>query len=371
MSDPTRDFDEQETNLQPEPVERREDERVSTSLKVNYENCDEFVVAYASDISQGGLFIETPELLPEGSVARLLVSLPNDGPTLKIIARVAHWVAEGERTGMGMEFMHVEGEPIAEQLRGYLTLNMGASVTISSEKPATVLVVDDDAMFRDQAGMVVERKGHKVAIASNGLEALGMALRDPPDLILSDVEMPTMDGWQLLRMVRARPSLCHIPMIFMTKLSGEQERLKGYRLGVDDYIAKPFLFEELSVRVSRALSRNQTRRPSNSKNALRGDLSQVSLASVLQFVELEKRTGLLLIVDGNQLATLHVRNGNVVAVDTGGISDEIGIERLFRVLDWDNGRFEFTTAEVSIADTISESTSYVLLEHSRRKDEGV
>jgi uncharacterized protein (TIGR02266 family) len=352
-------------------VDRREDERVSTSLQVNYENFDDFVVAYASDISQGGLFIDTEELLAEGSVVRLLLSLPSGGPTLRIIARVAHSVSDGERKGMGMDFLHVEGDPIAEQLRGYLTLNMGASVSISREKPATVLVVDDDAMFRDQAAMVMQRRGHNVTVASNGLEALGIALREPPDLILTDVEMPTMDGWQLLRMVRARPSLSHIPLIFMTKMSGEEERLKGYRLGVDDYIAKPFLFEELSVRVSRALSRSQTRKPSSSRNALRGDLSQVSLASVLQFVELEKRTGLLLIVDGNKLATLHVRAGNVVAVDTGGLSDEIGIERLFRVLDWGTGRFEFTTAEVSIADTINESTSYVLLEHSRRKDEGV
>lgn len=373
MSDAPADFDEQDTMARADlavHAERREDERVATSLQVNYENFDDFVVAYATDISRGGLFVETNELLPEGSVVRLVLHLPNDGPLLRIIARVAFVRSDDERNGMGMDFLHVDGPPLADQLAGYLTLCLNDRAAPEKEVKARVLVVDDDANIRDQAASVMERSGHEVDVARNGLEALGMVLRDPPDLILSDVEMPTMDGWQFLRMVRARSSIAHIPVIFLTKLDGEESRLKGYRLGVDDYIAKPFLFEELSVRASRALSRTRSRGPSSSRNALRGDLAQVSLPSVLQFVELERSTGLLLIVDGDKLATLHVRDGNVVAVDTGGISDATGIERLFEVLDWKTGRFEFTNATVDIADTIGESTSYVLLEYSRRKDEG-
>jgi len=363
------DFEDQETFSRPDLNERREEERVGTSLRVDYESFDEFVVAYAADISQGGLFVQAEDLLPEGSVVRLLLKLPEDGPTLKIIARVAHLETSAKRTGMGMEFLNVEGLPLSEQLSGYLTLRMADGVAPGSDSPAKIVVVDDDAAFRHQAVTVMEKAGHSVQIAHNGLEALGLILRDPPDLILADVEMPTMDGWQLLRMVRARPGLCHVPIIFMTKLSTEEERLKGYRLGVDDYIPKPFLFEELTVRVSRALTRAATRRPTGPRNALRGDLAQVSLVSVLQFVEIERRTGLLLIVDGERLATLHIRDGSVVAVDTGGLSDVIGVERLYEVLDWSEGRFELTSADVDIEDSIGESTSYVLLEYSRRKDE--
>ena len=347
--------------------ERRIEPRVEATFRVHYKSVDELIVAYTTDMSSGGLFVATRDFLPSGSVVELEIELPDDGAMVRSLARVAHVVDTDDRAGMGMEFLNRDAGGIVDQLAGYLTLRLGDVGVPEAVPAAYVLIVDDDRSYRAQAAMVMKRGGHRVEVAENGLEALGLVLRDPPDLIISDVQMPTMDGWQFLRVLRSRPSVAHIPVIFLTMLSGEEERLKGYKLGVDDYIAKPFLFEELSARVARVIARGSS---AAMRNALRGDLAQVSVASVLQFIEIEKRTGLLLLVSHNQMATLHVRNGAVVHVDFGAPCGELGIERLFRVLDWQEGRFELTAAEVAVEDSIGEPSSYVLLEHARRQDEG-
>ncbi len=359
------------TIAEDDPGNRRTQPRAEVTLQVGYQSLDELLVAYTTDISHGGLFLETTNFLATGSVVKLELQLPDEGPTMAIIARIAYVIDDDTRRGMGVEFLDAGGIPVAEQLGSYLALSLGETAQPDREPPATILVVDDDGAYRDKAAMVMRKRGHRVITARNGLEALGQVLRDPPDLVLSDVNMPTMDGWQFLRILRARPSVAHVPVMFLTTLSSEDERLKGYRLGVDDYIAKPFLYEELALRVARVLVRakNASAHPA-ARNALRGDLSQVTLQSVLQFVDIERRTGLLLVVSGKRFATLHVREGSVVAVDLGeGPTAKDGMERLFEVLDWTEGRFELTTAEVSIEDSVDRSTAFLLLEHARRRDE--
>jgi DNA-binding response OmpR family regulator len=347
--------------------ERRNEPRVEASLRVQFESLDELVIAYTADISQGGLFISTRDFVPVGSFVSVDLELP-DGVTVRTIARVAHHVDEEERAGMGMELVETKSGGLVDQLGGYLNVMLGDAQHLPSrDAPCRVLIVDDDESCREQVATVMRKRNHQVELAENGLLALGAVLRDPPDLIITDVQMPVMDGWNFLRVLRARPSVAHIPVVFLTMLSGEEERLKGYKLGVDDYINKPFLFEELDARVTRVLTRGHG--SAAARNALRGDLSQVSLASVLQFVEIEKRTGLLLVVSQEEIATLHVRDGRVIHVDFGIPSPETGLERLMRVLDWTEGRFELTGAEVCAEDTIEEPISFALLEHARRRDE--
>jgi response regulator RpfG family c-di-GMP phosphodiesterase len=191
-------------------------------------------------------------------------------------------------------------------------------------------------------------------------------------VILSDVNMPVMDGWQFIRMVRSRPSIASVPVVFLTTLGGESERLKGYQLGVDDYISKPFDSQELKLRVARILSRSR-KRPATSagRNALRGDLSQVSLGSVLSFIQVERRTGLMLVLAEDRIASLHIRQGDVVQTDLPPGYDHLeGIDRVFELLEWPAGRFEFSAVDIAVPDTLRVPTSYILMEHARRQDEG-
>lgn len=333
-------------------------------------------MTYTQDLSRGGLFIRTDQFLPIGSVIQVNLELPDDGPPETALARVAYTLGpeeaaeRGRNPGMGMELVDLP-QSLAERIARQVTRHVGGSSEPAEAEPGRVLVVDDSEIYRKQLVQIVEALGHVAETAENGLEAMGKLMRDPPDLVLSDVNMPVMDGWQFLRIVRSRASVAHVPVIFLTELSGEEERLRGYRLGVDDYLAKPFGQEELELRITRSLSRSRNR-PSSSadRGVLRGDLALVSLPSVLAFLEAERRTGFLLVVSEPQIATLHIRQGQVVRVDFADDAAGLeGVDRLLHVLDWNAGWFELGPGEVDCEPQIELTVSQALLEHARRADE--
>ena len=102
---------------------------------------------------------------------------------------------------------------------------------------------------------VLEKRGYSVETAVDGEDALARALARTPDLLITDVMMPKMDGWSLVRNLRARPELAMLPVIFLTALSSEDDRIRGFRLGADDYVTKPFNPRALVARVKAILRR--------------------------------------------------------------------------------------------------------------------
>jgi uncharacterized protein (TIGR02266 family) len=358
--------------------DRRVAPRVAADLHVEFESFDEFVSAYTLNVSRTGLFIPTEKFLPTGAVVTLNIDLPERGPKIRAIARVAYTLdAEkaretGRVPGMGMEFLDVEGMPFADQITAYLDNTAAAIAEQPRKRPrATVLVVDDSDGHRVVAIRSLRSIGFDVLSANDGLEGLGVAIRERPDVILTDVNMPRMDGWKLLRMVRSRPNLASTPVIFLTTLTDDAQRLKGYRLGVDDYLGKPFQGAELAARVERVLARSRSNAGATGNRALRGDLSQVALASVLSLAEMERRTGSLLLIRGDETITLLLREGSVVRIDLPDAhAGKQGIERFFHALEWTDGQFELSATEVDAEDELQLPTSFVLLEHARRTDEG-
>ena len=334
-------------------------------------------------MSRGGLFLVTDKFLPIGAVAQINVDLPEDGPRLRVIARVAYVLDQerakkhGRKPGMGLQFLDVAGRPFAEQIADYIKrlhaqeAEEAQEIGIAKVAPARILVVDDVASQRSAVAEALSAAGHEVLLADNGVNALGQALKHQPDLILSDVEMPALDGWQLVRLLRARPSLADTPIVFLTSLSSDAERLRGYRLGVDDYIAKPFAPDELRARIGRVLGRARDNpRSLHGAKALRGALEQVSVPSLLSFLALERRTGRLLLVHDEGMATLWVREGQVLRVSVSGRhAGSTPLERALHVLDWNRGRFELADDEVEGEDELELATAQLLLEHARRHDE--
>jgi CheY-like chemotaxis protein len=204
--------------------------------------------------------------------------------------------------------------------------------------------------------------------AADGVAALAACLREPPDVIVSDVQMPRMDGWQLVRIVRSRPELAEVPLLLLTGIRGEDDRLKGYQLGVDDFVDKPSRPEELLARVDRVVRRVK-RPPSESQTMLRGDIEHVPLASVLSLLEVEKKTGVLRLVS-SATARFHIAQGNLLRVDLEG--DTLGRtsrQVLREVLDWRTGQFEFNVSVVTSDDEIRASLTSILLDHACSSDE--
>jgi DNA-binding NarL/FixJ family response regulator len=123
--------------------------------------------------------------------------------------------------------------------------------------PLTILIVDDDLGIRLSVSDYLELAGYSVIMAENGQNALAMVDRYQPHLIVTDVTMPQMDGYELIRQVRLQPAFRLLPVIFLTARTNTDERIRGYQLGCDAYLPKPFELEELAAVVRNLLERSQ------------------------------------------------------------------------------------------------------------------
>jgi len=130
---------------------------------------------------------------------------------------------------------------------------------------ARLLVVDDNADLREYMSRILRAAGHDVRLASDGQAALEAARAEAPDLVLSDVMMPRLDGFGLLRALRADPHLRDTPVLMLSARAGEEARVDGIEHGADDYLTKPFSARELLARVSGNLQLARLRRETEMK----------------------------------------------------------------------------------------------------------
>ncbi len=349
--------------------------RVSSQFAIRFQTMDALVVAYSSNLSRGGLFLKTNRLLSKGSSLDLVIHLP-DGQEDVTVPCVVIYVrdgADGKAMGMGLKFVDPD-EKVRKRIEWFIvnsTPDAGELKAQAMTRQLDVVVVDDDARMADRAASGFLARGDIVRIARDGLEGLAACLKQVPDVILSDVQMPRMDGWQMVRQLRARANLARVPVLFLTSLSSEHDRLIGYRLGVDDYLTKPVNPDDVVTRVDRAVLRAaqiQNSETEAERDALRGDLAQVSIQSVLAFLEVERRTGVLRIgpeVNGR----LELRDGRVIRASLDEASYNSALDTVFALLDVRVGRFEFVPRDVDGPDEIELPVSNLLLEHARRCDE--
>ena len=122
----------------------------------------------------------------------------------------------------------------------------------------TILVVEDDAAMRLGLEKTLRAHGFLVIVAKNGKEGLEKALAHAPDLLLLDVMMPEMNGFEVCEAVRAHDP--EVPILFLSAKGEEEDKVRGLRLGADDYVVKPFGREELIARVESALRRIRLRK---------------------------------------------------------------------------------------------------------------
>lgn len=117
-----------------------------------------------------------------------------------------------------------------------------------------ILLVDDDPTLSNLLGRFLRENNFELFEASNGPAGLRMAYNERPDLVLLDVMMPGMDGWEVCARLR---ELSDVPVIMLTAKAGEADKLRGFQLGVDDYVTKPYSFVELVARIQAVLGRVQ------------------------------------------------------------------------------------------------------------------
>jgi len=121
----------------------------------------------------------------------------------------------------------------------------------------TILVVDDDPNIVELARMYLEREGFRVQAAGDGAKALEMIARQPPALLVLDLMLPKVDGWEVCRRVRAGKAAPDLPIVMLTARDDDVDKIVGLELGADDYVTKPFNPRELVARVKAILRRTQ------------------------------------------------------------------------------------------------------------------
>lgn len=127
---------------------------------------------------------------------------------------------------------------------------------------ASILVVDDNPKFLADA---LPMYGYDVTVANDGLEALKILMNKTFDLILLDVMMPNMDGWDTLKAIRNNKKTQYIPVIMITAVSEDQKVVSGLKIGADDYIVKPFILPNLLARVEAVLRRSKWQQEAQQK----------------------------------------------------------------------------------------------------------
>ena len=145
-----------------------------------------------------------------------------------------------------------------------------AKAAAKTAPPARVLVIEDE---RDIAALVayhLTKEGYRVRTAEGGSEALQAVAAERPDLVLLDLMLPGLSGYEVLSEIRRKPELQEVPIIVLTARREEADRIKGLELGADDYLTKPFSPRELVLRVGAVLRRAQSPAIAGSSRTLRG-----------------------------------------------------------------------------------------------------
>ena len=118
----------------------------------------------------------------------------------------------------------------------------------------TILLVDDDESLRQVISQFLTQEGYRMITAGSGAEALKLFYSERPDAVLLDLMMPGMDGWEVCARLR---ELSNAPILLVTARTSQEDKLRGFRLGIDDYLSKPFSLAELAARLQAVLSRSR------------------------------------------------------------------------------------------------------------------
>jgi len=175
------------------------------------------------------------------------------------------------------------------------------------ENKTTILVVDDEPAIRMGLAATIGRYGYIVVTAVNGNDGILKARQSLPDLIVSDVMMPAINGFEMKKQMSADPLLASIPFIFLTARTATEDRVAGIRDGADDYVTKPFVTDELMARIEAVLRRvktEQARGREQAKQAAQNEMDKLR-REILQNFRHELRTPLGNVVMSLEMAVNH------------------------------------------------------------------
>jgi PAS domain S-box-containing protein len=222
--------------------------------------CHSGTITATSEPNQGTRFTIT---LPTGHAHLLAAEINLSSPQTATTNGIEQCIAEASRWLPGAEVSspHVELElrDSIQDLGSPTARPLHIASSTAEQIPARVLIVDDNADMRDYLSRLLHQQ-YQVEAVNDGLAALRKITQQKPDLILTDVMMPRMDGLQLLRSLRENAQTQDIPLILLSARAGETAKVAGLAAGADDYLIKPFTARELLARIDAHLKLARMRR---------------------------------------------------------------------------------------------------------------
>jgi DNA-binding response OmpR family regulator len=231
----------------------------------------------------------------------------------------------------------------------------------------TVLIADDNVVFRKFLSTLLTAEGFTVYEAQDGEEALRIALERRPWLILTDVRMPGVDGFEFCRRVRAHSLISHTPILVLSGWDDYQERYRGLQLGADEFLSKDTPVREVLIRIHLLLQRySDVGAPSSRRGVLEGGIEVVGAPGILQMWHQGRLSGVCTVRSGTQVFEARFREGEMVGARLG---ERTGADAVFAFLGWTRGHFRFVPGQVEGGEPLGESFDQLLLEGCRLLDE--
>jgi DNA-binding response OmpR family regulator len=231
----------------------------------------------------------------------------------------------------------------------------------------TALIVDDDENYRLFLRGLLEPAGFTLFEAKDGEAALRLALARRPWLILSEVNLPHLDGFEFCRRVRSHSLLRHTPLVFLSAWDEYRERYHGLSLGADDYLSKRTDARELLIRLQIILKRYAEVGARGRKGAaMEGGIELIGAPGMLQMCHIGRFTGVLTVRSGAGRVQIRLKDGEILSAESNMAA---GAEAIFEFLAWSRGHFEFIPGDPGEGEVLREKFDYLLLEGCRRLDE--
>jgi DNA-binding response OmpR family regulator len=227
-----------------------------------------------------------------------------------------------------------------------------------------ILIADSQLNYTVGLRKGLTEAGYEVYLAEDGDKALALARSIQPSLILSEVNLPQLNGRTLLRILRSEPELYHIPLLFISNLKRTEERIETIAMGADDYIAKPYYVEEVIARIEMILAEVQPGLFSVPPNAFSGKLSEMNVVDLIQTLEVGQKSGILVLNRNGQQGEIHVQAGAVTDARYETYSPEAALDKMFT---WTEGRFRVQLTELQLPKTIKLSNNVKLMMCSRSR----
>lgn len=224
-----------------------------------------------------------------------------------------------------------------------------------SRPQRNILVVDDEESFRFGVEQLLQQRGYQVASARSAEHALDVLEKRQIDVVITDIKMPGMDGFELVQWLRKhRPS---VRVLMTTGFDSLQAREQSKALGAVSYLAKPVDLGELTDRLQRLFA----------GGGWSGTVEDLSLSESLQLLVSTRKDKTLEVSSlPNRVGRIYLKEGQIVHAEAEG---RRGLDAFFEILSWPSGGFTEIPTEAPAERTLHESTSWLLLEAARRKDE--